>query len=316
MDGRGRLAQPLKRPRQSRESAGAGAAAPRPRARERRFDAVTDAIASTLARLPRGSGTAASVLFLLATGLCGMVQGNHMSASIAALRDAPDAVANGLGFRIATYAISGQREVGREDILAGAGVSASSSLLFLDVEAARAKLKTNPWIADATVLKLYPNRLQITVTERRPFALWQKDGKLSVIAEDGTVLGPYATRRFAFMPLVVGLGAERRARAFLALLDRYPDIRDAVRASILVAERRWNLRLKNGVDVRLPEFDLDKALDALLALDREKKLLSRDITAVDLRLADRVTVRLSEAAAKAREEALKERKTRRKATDA
>jgi cell division protein FtsQ len=316
MDGRGRLAQPLKRPRQSRESAGAGAAAPRPRARERRFDAVTDAIASTLARLPRGSGMAASVLFLLATGLYGMVQGNHMSASIAALRDAPDAVANGLGFRIVTYAISGQREVGREDILAGAGVSAKSSLLFLDVEAARARLKTNPWIADATVLKLFPNRLQITVTERRPFALWQKDGKLSVIAEDGTVLGPYMTRRFAFMPLVVGVGAELRAREFLALLDRYPDIRDAVRASILVAERRWNLRLKNGVDVRLPELAVDKALDALLALDHEKKLLSRDITAVDLRLADRVTVRLSEAAAKAREEALKERKTRRKATDA
>jgi cell division protein FtsQ len=330
MDGRGRLAQPLKRPRQSGEPRGADAAAPRvdaPRQRPRRkprFGAtggwsarLHDAFASVLAlRLPRGCGVSATALFMLAAGLYGMVQGNQVPSFIASLRDAPDAVANDLGFRIATHALSGQKQLGREEILAAAGISAGSSLLFLDVEATRAKLKTNPWIADATVQKLYPDRLQITVTERRPFALWQKDGKVSVIAGDGTVLEPYVTRRFAFMPLVVGLGAELRAKEFLALLDRYPDIRDAVRASVLVADRRWNLRLKNGVDVRLPESDVDKALEALVALDHEKKLLSRDIAAVDLRLTDRVTVRLSEAAAKAREEALKERKTKRKGTDA
>ena len=81
-----------------------------------------------------------------------------------------------------------------------------------------------------------------------------------------------------------------------------------LRASIFVAERRWNLRLKNGIDVRLPETNVEQALDRLVALDREKKLLSRDIVAVDLRLTDRVTVRLSDAAAQAREDALKEKK--------
>jgi cell division protein FtsQ len=45
-----------------------------------------------------------------------------------------------------------------------------------------------------------------------------------------------------------------------------------------------------------------------VALDREKKLLSRDIVAVDLRLPDRVSVRLSDAAAQAREDALKDTK--------
>ena len=94
----------------------------------------------------------------------------------------------------------------------------------------------------------------------------------------------------------------------MAVIDHYPAIRAALRASVLVAERRWNLRLESGVDVRLPETDVEQALDRLAALDREKKLLSRDIVAVDLRLPDRVTVRLSEAAAQAREEALKDKK--------
>ena len=47
-----------------------------------------------------------------------------------------------------------------------------------------------------------------------------------------------------------------------------------------------------------------------MALDRDKKLLSRDITLVDLRLPDRVTVRQSDAAAAAREEALKPKKAK------
>jgi cell division protein FtsQ len=88
-----------------------------------------------------------------------------------------------------------------------------------------------------------------------------------------------------------------------------------LRASIFVAERRWNLRLNNGIDVRLPEGDIEEALDRLVALDRDKKLLSRDIVAVDLRLPDRVSVRLSDAAAQAREDAAKDKK-KKKAGDA
>ena len=174
----------------------------------------------------------------------------------------------------------------------------------------------NPWIADAAVLKLYPDRLQITITERLASALWQKDGRVSVIAADGTVLEPFVEDRYLGLPLVVGAGAERQAKDFLAILDRYPDIRAVLRASILVAERRWNLRLANGIDVRLPETDVEAALDRLVELDRDKKLLSRDITMVDLRLPDRVSVRLSDAAAQARDEALQSNKKKKKAGDA
>jgi cell division protein FtsQ len=110
------------------------------------------------------------------------------------------------------------------------------------------------------------------------------------------------------LPLLVGKGAERAGYDFIAILDRYPDIRNLLRASIFVAERRWNLRLTNGLDVRLPETGVEQALERLVALDREKKLLSRDITSVDLRLPDRVTVRLSDAVAQAREEAVKDKK--------
>ena len=259
-------------------------------------------------RRPRGAGVAASALIILGSIAFGAVRGDHVPEAVEALYDLRDGAANAAGFGIAAVALTGNRHMSREEIFATAGVTGHASLLFLDVADARARLKTNPWIADATVQKLYPDRLQIAITERVAFALWQKDGRIGVIADDGTVLEPYLSRRFISLPLFVGAGAGARAKDFQSLIERYPDIRDQLRAAVLVSERRWNLRLKNGVDVALPQDGVEQALDLLVALDRDKKLLSRDITMVDLRLPDRVTVRQSDAAAAAREEALKPKK--------
>jgi cell division protein FtsQ len=255
--------------------------------------------------LPNRAGVAATVLMLLGSAVFGIVRGGHLDELTSALSDTRNAIANSAGFRITAVAINGRKQLSQDEVLAIGGVNGRSSLLFLDAAAVRDRLKANPWIADATVLKLYPGELQIDISERSAFALWQQDGRLSVIADDGAVLEPYLSRRFISLPLVVGKGAETRARDFLALLARYPLVRSVTKAAIFVGERRWNLRLKDGLDVRLPENDVGNALASLSKLDKEDKLFSRDIVAIDLRLPDRLTVQLSDDAAKAREDLFK-----------
>jgi cell division protein FtsQ len=265
--------------------------------------------------LPNRAGVAATVFLLLGSAGLGIVKGGHLEDFVSALSDTRNAIANSAGFRITSVAINGRKQLSQDEVLGIGGVNGRSSLLFLDAAVVRDKLKANPWIADATVLKLYPGQLQIDITERTAFALWQQDGRLSVISDDGAVLEPYLSRRFLSLPLVVGKGAETRARDFLALLARYPQVRAATKAAIFVGERRWNLRLKDGLDIRLPENDVGNALAALSKLDKDERLFSRDIVAIDMRLPDRLTVQLSEDAAKAREELFKDKK-KKKAGDA
>lgn len=305
MDDRGRLAQSVTRqaPRRRPAAASRGLVS----RLWRRF-----ALPLSRMRVPRYAGAVACLTFLSGAALYGVVRGEHVAAISVFIKDTADNMANSAGMRIAEVSLSGQRQVSREDIFAAAGVTANSSLLFLDVAEAREKLEAIPWIAEATVRKLYPDRLQITVKEREAFALWQLNGKVSVIAADGTPLSAKVEPRLASLPFVVGAGAAAKAREFLAVLDRHPAIRDQVRASILVGERRWNLRLKSGIDIRLPETDVEAALTTLARLDRERSLLSRDITAVDMRLADRVSVRLSDQAAQAREEEIKKLNAKKK----
>jgi cell division protein FtsQ len=265
--------------------------------------------------LPRRVGLALTVVLLIGSTALGIVKGGHLQDFISAATNARDALANSAGFRITSVVINGRKQLTQDEILAAGGVSGRSSLLFLDADGVRDRLKANSWIADATVLKLYPGQLMIEITERKAFALWQEAGRLAVIADDGAVLQPYASGRFLSLPLVVGKGADTHARDFLALLARYPQVNSVTKAAIYVGERRWNLRLKDGLDIRLPEQDVGNALAALSKLDKDDRLFSRDIVAVDMRLPDRLVVQLSDDAAKAREDLLKAKQPKKKAGD-
>jgi cell division protein FtsQ len=328
MDGAGRLAE-QQRPQADLKAAAMGAvvllreylglkAAPKKKAKQ---PIVVDReppprlIGWIERHVPRRAGLVATLLILAGSTSLGIVKGGHYDDFAAALSDTRNALANSAGFRITTVAINGRKQLSQDEILAIGGVSGRSSLLFLDADAVRDKLKANPWIADATVLKLYPGQLMIEITERKAFALWQEAGRLSVIADDGALLEPYVSRRFLSLPLVVGKGADTQARDFLALLARYPQVNSVTKAAILVGERRWNLRLKDGLDIRLPEQDVGNALAMLTRLDKDEKLFSRDIVAVDMRLPDRLVVQLSDDAAKAREDQFKDKK-KKKAGDA
>jgi cell division protein FtsQ len=244
-----------------------------------------------------------------ATGGYGAARGGHADAVMVALRDAGDAAARSFGFGIVQVDIRGTRILTREELMQRAGITSQSSLLLLNPDSVRAALKEDPRVAEVTVRKFYPDRLDLVVEERQPFARWQRGGQTHLIATDGTVLE--RDTKGSELPLVVGSGAEKQAAAFVALLDRFPAIRENVRAGVLVAERRWNLRLKNGIDVRLPEEDAALAIERLIALDKTKQLLSRDVTVIDLRLPDRVSVGLTDEAAAA----LKQKTQKRKGAD-
>lgn len=245
----------------------------------------------------------AEVALLLAvfggTALYGVSAGGHMPAIKAWFTEIGDRAANLAGFDIVEADVRGHNRLRRDEILAAAGITKVTSLVLLDADRARDKLKSNPWIAEAIIRKLYPNRVEIEVTEREAFALWQNDGKFSIVSNDGTVLEEITSVRDEKLPLVVGDGANKRAAEFLALLDRFPSLGKQLYGAVLIAERRWNLRLTNGMDIRLPEENPEAALATLVKLEAEQKILSRDVSMVDLRIPGQVIVRMSDAAATA-----------------
>jgi cell division protein FtsQ len=132
----------------------------------------------------------------------------------------------------------------------------------------------------------------VRIQERRAFAVWQRDGRFSVIDREGRVMASERLGAFGPLPLVVGAGAEREAATMVDLLRGAPEIADRVQALVRVSERRWNMRLHNGADVMLPEGHEAAAIVRLAELQARERLLDRPLAAVDMRLPDRLVVRL------------------------
>ncbi|MFC7053647.1 cell division protein FtsQ/DivIB [Hansschlegelia quercus] len=274
------------------------------------FDEMLGASRSTnlrlkLARLARKRrlGLGLTALFYASVGVLGMIDGGHWPAVKEEALNLHITTANALGFRVLAVQTEGQSALTDDEVLLALGIKDDTALPFLDVKAARERLMANPLVAEATVRKLYPDRVTVHLTERKPFALWQHDGKVQILADDGTPIDEFRDSRFAHLPLVVGPLANTRAQTLLAALDAAPKIKAETYAAVLVAERRWNLRLRSGVEVKLPETGFAEALGRLEVMQDRDNVLAKWIDVVDMREADRTIVRLAPEAAAMAEEA-------------
>lgn len=264
------------------------------------------AIAVPLAqRLPTRIGTFLALSFLSLSIGTGAVLGGHIETLRETYGEPKHMLARLVGLGIDRVTISGIAELSEIEVLVAAGIDSKTSLAFFDADEARRRLEATPLIREATVRKLYPGEVSITIVEREPYALWQVKGDLFLIAADGTVIDKMDDGRFARLPLVVGDDANKRAKDYIGLLAQAGPLASRIRAGSLVAGRRWNLKLDNGMDVRLPEIDPATAVKRLVGLESDMHLLDKDLLAIDLRQPDRVVMRLTEEAAAARAEQLK-----------
>ena len=249
--------------------------------------------AGRLAELPRWTGSAAALGFLTLTISYGIVIGGHG-------RVVSDALLSAAGFGIEAVKLSGQREINEFQILEALEIHEGTSLALFDAIGARERLNAMAWVKNASVMKLYPSTLQIKIEERVPYALWQRGDLVSIVNQAGDVITDDVDGRYANLLLVVNHGAQRRASEINSALEKVPELRPRVRAAFLVSDRRWDLQLENGISIRLPAQKYLADLADLVEMDEDSGLLSRDIVAIDMRLADRVTVRLSDEAAEQR----------------
>jgi cell division protein FtsQ len=249
---------------------------------------------------PRFAATIASAILLGSAGLYGMVLGGH-SAAVA------QAISARSGFAVEDIRISGNRYTSEIDIFDRIQLDGWTALIGFDVSDARGRIAGLPWIEEVTVRKVYPATLEIEVVEREPFAVWQHGRQLAVIDSEGRVIAPTRGRRHANLPLVIGMGAAEAGIDFLAVMRDHPRLASRVLGYARVADRRWDLRLDNGITIRLPEEGAEAALREVAELDLQHGLLSRDIEAVDMRFSDRIVLRLSPDAKEQRDAALKQR---------
>ncbi len=232
------------------------------------------------------------IAFFVAVTIAGLFSGGHVAIALAQLKTDADGIMAGAGFSVSSVIVDGRVETETSEIGRRLAIKRGDLMLYVDIDEARARIESMPWVKSAEVRRIWPGRIYVKINERRPIARWQIDGEIFVIDGEGKKITGEKKSEFASLPLVVGKGAGTAIGSFLALVATQPEFKSHVKTAVRVGERRWDLQLANGVEVRLPEEGAEAALAALVKLDREDGILARDIKAIDLRFADRYIVKL------------------------
>jgi cell division protein FtsQ len=204
-----------------------------------------------------------------------------------------------LGLVVTDIQVKGRETTDTATILAALDARYGTPILAVNPARAKQQLEALPWVRSASIERRLPGTIAVSLVERRPLAVWQHDGKQELIDQDGTVIPVTDLSRFAKLPTVVGDDQARHGAAqLLGLLASEPDIAARVTAVVLVGDRRWNARIDNMFDVMLPEDDIAGAWSKLAQLQRTSQILQRNVEIIDMRLPDRLVLRVTDTTAK------------------
>lgn len=197
------------------------------------------------------------------------------------------------GLSVTEILVSGRHHTPEAQVIAAVDVKLGAPLLSFSPAAAKAELERLPWVKRADVERHFPGSVVVRLTEREPLALWQTRGAFSVIDADGHEIRSIDPGLFRHLTTVVGDDAPRHTQSLLALLATEPELMKRVTAAVRMAHRRWDLLLDNDIRVQLPEHTAGQAWTKLANAERAERLLDRNVTHVDLRAPDRITVRIA-----------------------
>ncbi|MEA1071913.1 cell division protein FtsQ/DivIB [Sphingomonas sp. LY160] len=198
------------------------------------------------------------------------------------------------GFRVESVDIKGLRQMNPRPVYAIALDQQTTAMPLVDVEAIRARLLKFGWVKDARVSRRFPDTLVIDIVERKPAALWQDDQRLSLIDAEGVVLDRVPVSQMPDLPLLVGKGANIQAVPLDTLLSKAPALKAQLVSASWIGERRWDLSFQSGETIALPEGEAaaTAALTKFAKMDKSAGLLGRGMLRFDLRVPDKMIVRL------------------------
>jgi cell division protein FtsQ len=226
-------------------------------------------------------------------GAAAMATGGRATVpSLPTLEQRGIAFSAGIGFRVRAVEVVGRRRASAKAILAALGVARGTPILEVDPAVAKARLEQVPWVRSASVYRRLPDTLYIDMSEQQPLAFWQHGESLTLIDREGRPIAEPNLAAYARLPVLVGDDAPAHALGFIDMLAIEPQLAGQVTAAVRIGGRRWNVEFKSGISVELPEEDAAGAWRRLAGIERDHRILERRVLMVDLRLPDRIYLRL------------------------
>jgi cell division protein FtsQ len=204
------------------------------------------------------------------------------------------------GFGLHQVAVTGHRFTFDGDIFDAVDLAHARTMLGFDTRAAKERIERLPWVERASIERIIPDRLEVHIVERAPFAVWQLGQQTFLIDKSGRRLDLVKREAMPALPRIAGEGAPGEAAALYALLATHPALLNQVTLAERIGERRWTLRLAGGGAIELPATGESEALARAAVLTRAG---AARMSEIDLRVEGRTLLRVPRGAQERKEQA-------------
>jgi len=194
------------------------------------------------------------------------------------------------GFVVRKILVEGRIETSPQDLLKALRLRNGSPILAFNTELARIRIEALPWIEDVVVKRQFPDLVHISLLERKPMALWQRNGAFSLIDTKGDLIQLKDVTTYSNLIRVVGDDAPANTAELFNILSVEPQLAVQIAAAVRVGGRRWNLHLKDQTEILLPEKRADAAWSHLARLYKDHGIFFDNLKSIDLRLTDRMVI--------------------------
>jgi cell division protein FtsQ len=195
------------------------------------------------------------------------------------------------GLEVRRVLLRGAHQTAHEEILAALGPIVGAPMVQVSLKDARASVESLGWVRAAAVTRLMPDTIVVSIREREPAAVWQVEGDLHLIDASGAIIRSVGAYEYSNLPLIVGSGAADASAPLLSALRRHEELVKRTYALVRVGDRRWNLRLRNNMEIKLPETGFEKAVDDIALMHAAHATLDQPLEYIDLRDPERTVMR-------------------------
>jgi len=195
-------------------------------------------------------------------------------------------------FLVEQVFITGNTKVSRDQILEIVNNIEGKFIFDIEISELHSRVSSVPWVKNVHVRRSLPNSLHIEIEEQTPLALWQRNGRLILISQDGSEIINVNVPP-SYLPFVTGDKAPEQANILFDILASKPGLLRRVKGARNFSGRRWDVildSLEDGIIVKLPDKDVQMAWNFLYQLDKKEKILSRALSIIDLRVSGRLLV--------------------------
>jgi cell division protein FtsQ len=192
------------------------------------------------------------------------------------------------GLTLENVYLEGQVFVSKDTIIRSIGVQVGDPILAIPLDKIKKKLEKNSWIKHAVIDRQLPNTIYIGIVERNPIAIGQYNGKLFLIDDEGKRIQTKITHKFTKFPVIIGDNVESEFLSLFPIINKKPALYKKITSIIWVGDRRWNIRLSNAIEIKLPENNIEKAWNKVIKLYKSGKVEQQKLKSIDLRVPGKI----------------------------